>query len=295
MTLLAIDGDNLINRSFYGNKADLSHAGQPTNAITTAFSTINRLLRDPQYTHAFIAWDLWTPRTWRYALCEENGFIYKDRDASENKENIRIQKRIMMRMLWAMRFPQYISTSLHGNEADDLLATVSQMGPTHIVSSDKDFGQLLTNSVQILHPQKGLLGPNDWRNAWGVSVSQFIEYQMLAGDSIDSVPNVAGCGHKTAIDWLGEYGDIKTILKHKDELKGKAGKSIREPEAVKRLELARKLITLNKDAYIPYDLEDLHLRNRVTSWVKNPKARARAMQWKKDLGINKVLLDRWSL
>ena len=62
----------------------------------------------------------------------------------------------------------------------------------------------------------------------GVPPERIVDYLALIGDKVDNVPGVPGVGPKTAVKWLGSYGDLEGVLAHAAEISGKAGESLRE-------------------------------------------------------------------
>lgn len=109
-----------------------------------------------------------------------------------------------------------------GYEADDLIATYahSQTGDVTIVSSDKDLMQLVGGSVKMLDPIKNrLIGVDEVIEKFGVSPSQVVDVQALAGDASDNVPGVPGIGIKTAAELIQTYGTLENLLAHAGEIK----------------------------------------------------------------------------
>ena len=50
----------------------------------------------------------------------------------------------------------------------------------------------------------------------------------LVGETSDNLPGVPGVGDKTAAKWIKQYGGLDGVIAHVDEIKGKAGESLRE-------------------------------------------------------------------
>ena len=110
---------------------------------------------------------------------------------------------------------------------------------TYMVTPDKDFAQLVNESVFIYRPVFG-----GGYETWGVkevlekfeisSTSQVIDFLAMKGDSVDNIPGLPGVGDKTAKKFLKEYGSIEGLLENVSKLKGK----IKEDELIlkKRLD-----------------------------------------------------------
>ncbi len=50
----------------------------------------------------------------------------------------------------------------------------------------------------------------------------------MVGESSDNLPGVPGVGPKTAAKWITQFGDLDGIVAGIDQIKGKAGESLRE-------------------------------------------------------------------
>jgi len=144
-----------------------------------------------------------------------------------------------------------------GVESDDLLASeavrLARAGDdVVIVSSDKDFAQIVDERIKIMLPPPSANPRLGWRlldaagvqEKFGVPPAQIADYLALVGDTSDNIPGVNGVGPKTAVKWLQQYGSLEGVIAHSGELKPD-----RFQEAVRtqadRLRLNLKLTTLN--------------------------------------------------
>ena len=96
------------------------------------------------------------------------------------------------------------------------------------------------------------------REKFGVAPDQIVDYLALMGDSVDNIPGVNKVGPKTAARWIGEYGDLDSLLEQADAVGGKIGENLRA--AADRLPLARELITVRRDVDLDATPEDLEIR-----------------------------------
>lgn len=144
-----------------------------------------------------------------------------------------------------------------GVESDDLLAAqaaaLARAGhDVLIVSSDKDFAQMVDERVKILLPPPSANPKLGWRvldaagvrEKFGVPPTQIADYLALVGDTADNIPGVAGVGPKTAAKWLAAHGSLDGVLAAAVALEPER---FRTPvaEAAERLRLNRRLVTLN--------------------------------------------------
>lgn len=77
---------------------------------------------------------------------------------------------------------------------------------TWIMSTDRDYYQLLSSHVRVLntamHPGKRHLGPDEVHARYGVAPQQWPCFCALKGDSGDNIPGVLGVGATTAARFL---------------------------------------------------------------------------------------------
>src|SRR5690606_31688394 len=98
-----------------------------------------------------------------------------------------------------------------GVESDDLLAAqaVALAKDGHdvlIVSSDKDFAQVVDDRIKLMLPPPSANPKIGWRmrdaagvkEKFGVPPSLIPDYLALVGDTSDNIPGLAGVGPKTA-------------------------------------------------------------------------------------------------
>jgi DNA polymerase I len=93
--------------------------------------------------------------------------------------------------------------SIDKAEADDIIAYYSDILPkkygskVYIVSSDKDFLQLINENVIVYRPtEKEFYNREMIKNKFGVLAENFILYKTLLGDNSDKIPGVKGLGEK---------------------------------------------------------------------------------------------------
>lgn len=258
--LLAVDGDNLLHNAYHGNKHFKgAKDGVAINGVVTFFGMLNKILRRGYYTHLMVAWDVKYTKTRRFSILEKHGIVYKDRESKLNDEqiarrlDIHEQKRIVMKLLNEYGIPYYISPhESDADEADDILASISRSAKmdVHIATTDKDLYQTINKRVSIYNTRlsKLITGVN-CEDVFGVEPDKVVDYLRLLGDSSDNIPGIKGCGNKTAIKLLEEYGDFATIYANRRKLKGAVSKTFAEldanPEHKQYLLDIKKCIKLN--------------------------------------------------
>ncbi len=149
-----------------------------------------------------------------------------------------------------------------GYEADDLIGTLAVAAREEglrsvIVSGDKDFFQLVDDTITVLDPAKNIeytaLGVEE---KFGVPPSQVIEVLGLMGDASDNVPGVPGVGKKTATDLIARFGSVEGVLEHIDEISGaKRKQNLREFS--EQAMMSRDLVTIDLAAPVAFNEGEL--------------------------------------
>jgi DNA polymerase-1 len=161
---------------------------------------------------------------------------------------------IKQQMPYAMRFVRALGLQVfleQGYEADDVIATLLQQHrrmQARIVSSDRDFYQLVSDRVRVLAPIRGVsemrdVGPAEVKDLYGVTPSQIPDLKALTGDPSDDIPGVRGIGPKTAAALLRQFPTVEALLNNLHKV------SI--PGVRPRLEPLRERILLNKQLATP--------------------------------------------
>lgn len=137
-----------------------------------------------------------------------------------------------------------------GYEADDFLAAAATAetasgGISALITSDRDSFQLVSDSVLVLLPKRGVqelerVGPAEVFERYGVEPAQVIDFIALRGDQSDKIPGAKGIGPVRAAALLAEYGSLDAMLA--------AGRFESEADA---LRLYREIATMQADAPLP--------------------------------------------
>ncbi|HYN92272.1 MAG TPA: DNA polymerase I [Pilimelia sp.] len=229
--LLLLDGHSLAYRAFFALPVEnfSTTTGQATNAVYGFTSMLINVLRDEQPTHIIVAFDV-SRRSFRTEKYAE----YKA-GRSESPADFAGQVSLVQEVLAALRVPV---VSKEGYEADDVIATLSCRArdagmDVLICTGDRDAFQLVGDQVTVLYPRKGVsdlarMDPAAIMQRYGVSPERYRDLAALVGESSDNLPGVPGVGPKTAAKWINQYGGLEGVVAHADEIKGKAGDSVRE-------------------------------------------------------------------
>lgn len=221
-----VDGSNMLFRAYYAIPAHFSTStGQPTNAVFGFVNMLSRLLEKKNPDYAVVVFD-------------PSGGSFRHRESADYKANRATMPDDLASQLpyidQAVEAFSLVSVRVTDFEADDVIATLAKEAEARgdqalIVSSDKDFSQLITENVNMLDGMKDLTyTPDMVRKKFGVTPERFVDYQALCGDKIDNIPGVRGIGAKTATKLLDEYGDLEGILAAAESIKGSTGKKLVE-------------------------------------------------------------------
>ena len=208
--LLAVDGNSILNRAFYGVRPLTTKDGFPTNALYGMVNMISRQQEQLKPDYCAVAFDLKAP-TFRHQFYD----AYKA-GRKPMPEELALQFPVAKELLRAMG---YTVLELEGYEADDVLGTLAAMcedegAEAYLMTGDRDALQLISPSVHVLlatNSDTVDMNEDAFQAKYGVASSQFVDVKALMGDSSDNIPGVAGIGEKTACKLIAEYGSLDGV------------------------------------------------------------------------------------
>lgn len=282
--LFIVDGMSLLFRSYYamGRARMTAPDGTPTGAIFGFLKIVFKVLQEQKPTHFAVAWDL-PGKTFRHEMFNE----YKS-NRSATPEDLRPQIKLMHQILPEMGIP---SIGVPGYEADDVIGTVAKKfsaegGQVFIISSDKDFMQLVDERVKLFSLKSGddyeVLGRNHVVDYFGVPPEGVIDVLALRGDAVDFVPGVKGVGEKSAAKLIGEFGSLDTLYESLDKVTNKRVQSLLDVGRDSAF-LSRKLVTIETN--VPLHNPDESLQFDMGRLVENPKVR----EWLDTLRMTSII------
>ncbi len=258
--LFLLDGMALIYRAHFAliRSPRFTSGDLCTSAVFGFCNTMMDIASKENPTHLAAVFDTSAP-TFRHEVYKE----YKaNRDAMP--EDLSEQIPWVFKLVEAMNVPLI---RIDGFEADDIIGTLSRDADadgeflTHMVTPDKDFHQLVSETAKIYKPgrqggSREILGIPEVLEHWGIErVDQVIDILGLMGDSSDNVPGIPGIGPKTAQKLIDAYGTIDELLKNTDKLRGRQKERVIENADQARL--SRMLVTIKTDVEHDIDLESL--------------------------------------
>src|SRR3954469_21075321 len=246
---LLIDGFNLAYRCFHALPELTSSKGFPTGALHGWVKSLWMLMGQEKPDATLVFFDLGESND-RLALHAE----YKAQ-RKPMPEPLRLQIEPIKSLTRAMGLA---GIEVDGVESDDLLAseavTVARQGhDVIIVSSDKDFAQIVDDKIKIMLPPPSANPKLGWRlldaagvqEKFGVPPAQIADYLALVGDTSDNIHGLEGVGPKTAAKWLAECGgSVECVIEKAAQLKPDRFRETVVASA-ERLRTNLKLTTLN--------------------------------------------------
>jgi len=221
MRFYIFDTSNLFHRAFWGNDRLATSDGFPTQGLHGFIQIVNGLMRD--HKPDLVAFAMEGGESLRKVMDPQ----YKA-NRQELPDDLKLQLKMLPELMNAMGYPAFKSS---GYEADDIIATLARLGESMdldvvIVSSDKDFCQLVSDKVLIYNIAKEqMVDANAVVLKYGISPTQFLDYLSIVGDTSDNIKGVQGIGPKGAVDLLSSYGTLDNIYLNVKTIKGsKQGK-----------------------------------------------------------------------
>ena len=206
--LLVIDALNMYFRAYIVDPS-LSTNGQPIGGFKGFLKILNKLVRETKPNKIVICWDGAGGSQKRKSINknykEGRKPIRLNRDIRNLSESEEIQNKIWQqtRLIEYLNNTPIIQLVSEGVEADDVISYVNNM-PEHrgwqkiIVSSDKDFFQLLDDETILFRPvQKEILNSKRIVEKFGIHPNNFAMARAIAGDKSDNLAGIAGVGLAT--------------------------------------------------------------------------------------------------
>ena len=237
--LLAVDGDSFAHRAYHALPKSIRGAGgRPAGALVGFTNMLVRLWEAERPRQVLVAWDSLGTPTYRH-------------EAFAGYQSGRVFDPELLEQLDAL--PELVAAlgfavaKADGYEADDFLAAVARKarGDVLIATSDRDAFQLVSDTVTVLQPTKGVseisrIGPGEVRERYGVEPAQVPDLIALRGDPSDKIPGAQGVGPKRAAEIVRQYGSLEAALD--------AGRFAAEADA---LRLYKRLATMDAAAPLP--------------------------------------------
>ena len=206
--VIVIDALNMFIRNYIVNPM-ISTNGNPVGGSVGFLNSVKKQMREAKPDQVIICWDGSGGSQKRRQTVKEykqgrkplrKNYKVEGMSEQSEKENMVWQQRILMEMLNEMPIIQLM---LDRVEADDIISMISS-SPKYkgwqkvIISSDKDFLQLLNDETVLYRPiQKKAWTKNTVIEEYGISPENFVIARAIAGDKSDNLAGIKGAGLPT--------------------------------------------------------------------------------------------------
>lgn len=216
MKMLAIDGNSIINRAFYGIKLLSNKNGVFTNAVTGFMNIYLKEVETVKPDCVVAAFDLKAP-TFRHKAVASYKANRKGMP-DELAEQLPLVKKLLEGLGIKI-------IECEGYEADDVLGTLSRIcsesgNQCAVLTGDRDSLQLINKNVHVrLVTNKETIEYDEdlFREKYGFDPINLIDLKALMGDSSDNISGVPGIGEKTAMTLIQKYGTIEKLYESIDD------------------------------------------------------------------------------
>jgi len=205
---LLIDGLNLFFRNFSAINAVNSN-GVHIGGLGGFFRSLGALIRTIQPTQVYVVFDGPGSSNNRKNIIPEYKSARNITRVTKHELFDNLEEEDDSKVDQIVRIIQYLTTlpvktiCLSRVEADDVIAYLSSTLPTKpedrafIVSSDKDYLQLVTEKVIVYRPiEKEYYTTDTVKEKFGVTPNNFLLYKLLMGDNSDGITGIKGLGPK---------------------------------------------------------------------------------------------------
>ena len=214
-----IDGLNLFLRNFAMLKF-VNHTGTHIGGLSGFLRSLGALINQIQPTSIYIVFDgVGASTNRRYLLPEYKSGRNLSRitnwdifDSIDDENDSKVDQ--IIRLIQYLKCLPVKVVSIDKVEADDIIAYMSKdmakrfNTKSYIVSSDRDFLQLVDDNVTVYRPiEREFYSPATVQEKFGIVPENFIHYKVLLGDASDRVPGVKGLGKKGVLKRFPELAD----------------------------------------------------------------------------------------
>src|SRR6056300_1619458 len=210
--VMIVDGLNMFIRVF-GAVPTLNDDGEHVGGVTGFLLSLGALIRNNKPTRVLVVFDgkggshrrkkMWKGyKEGRTGLTKVNRLVGYE-DLEDQAESM---KRNFTTLIKYLDFLPVDLCYIDHIEADDVMAYAARhifKKEVLIVSSDKDFLQLVDDRISVYLPtKKKMMNKDDVKELYGIPSHNLVYYRIFDGDKSDNIPGVSGVGPKTLINKL---------------------------------------------------------------------------------------------
>ena len=284
--LLAIDGNSIINRAFYGIRPLTNKDGLYTHAVYGMLNIITSQMQSVQPDMTVAAFDLKAP-TFRHKMFDG----YKA-NRKGMPEELAVQLPYAKQMLDDMGITV---TSVEGYEADDILGTLSSYSSddlhVYILTGDRDSLQLISENCSVLLVTTGETveyNRDVFFEKYGIEPSEFVDAKALMGDTSDNIPGVPGIGEKTAMKLIAQYKNIDALYADIENAPVGASAKQKLKDGKESAYMTEKLAFICKTAPLPFTLKEAEAKKEDKDALLKLLTELEFSNYIKRFGLDKV-------
>lgn len=210
--ILIVDGNNLAHRSYH-SMARLNNKGKPVSIIYGLPILIGSLVKKFKPKKTYIVWDGRRSKV-RLSLCPN----YKGhRTYSRNFDPVDFYKQRdkVMELFYSIGVKQIYNIK---HEADDLIfKLVNKFKNRRVViaSNDKDFHQLITDTVCVYNAKGDILSKSNLSQNFAYNPGSCVDYLCIVGDGSDNIKGYPGIGEVKGREFFEQFSSINNFLDSK--------------------------------------------------------------------------------
>jgi 5'-3' exonuclease len=204
--VLIVDGLNTFIRSYAASPV-LNNDGEHVGGISGTLLSIGHAIKNINPTRVVVVFDGKNGSAKRRQLYSEYKANRKfkirlNRSLTVDKQDNQLQQ--LIRLTEYLEYLPFTTITAEATEADDSIAYIAneylkeKQSQVFIMSSDKDFYQLVNENIHVWSPtKKRMYYTDDVYSEYGIMPENFALYRALLGDASDNINGVDGLGAKT--------------------------------------------------------------------------------------------------
>lgn len=218
--VLIVDGLNTFIRAYAASPVTNSD-GEHVGGISGTLLSIGHAIKNIQPTRVVIVFDGKNGSAKRRQLYPEYKANRKFKIRLNRSEEVDKQDNQLEQLLKLTEYLGVLPFTVivaDGTEADDTIAYIAadylkqKDSQVYIMSSDKDFYQLVNERIHIWSPtKKRFYYAEDVHAEYGIHPKNFALYRALLGDKSDNIGGVDGIGSKTVLKRFGILTEDKQV------------------------------------------------------------------------------------
>lgn len=256
--LFLLDAMALIYRAYFALNRNprINSKGLNTSAVLGFANTLLEVLQKEKPTHIAVAFDAFAPTQ------RQTDFTAYKANREQTPEDIVKAIPYIKQLIEGFNIPVL---EMDGYEADDIVGTIAKKAEkdgfeVYMMTSDKDFGQLVSEHIFMYKPARMGNGVEIWGvkevcEKFGIQEpEQLIDILGLWGDSSDNIPGVPGIGEKKAKKLIAQFHSVENLLKNVDDVSEKRSRESLKENAEQAL-MSKSLATIMLDVPVQWDEE----------------------------------------